>query len=103
RRLGRAVRLEVDPSMSAEGRDLLMREVGLGPSDVYTVDGPLDLGGLWAVHELERPELKDDVWVGLTQPSLASVDDEPVDIFSVLRGRDVLLHHPSHWFTTSVG
>ena len=27
--------------------------------DVYALDGPLDLGGLWAVYDLDRPDLKD--------------------------------------------
>ena len=98
---GRAVRLEIDTTMSQEARDLLMRELDLGPSDVYVVDGPLDLAGLWGVHELDRPELKDEVWAPTTQARLA-VDDEPSDIFAVLRQREVLVHHPYDSFTTSV-
>jgi polyphosphate kinase len=101
RRFGRAVRLEVDTTMTQEARDLLMRELDLGPSDIYVVDGPLDLGGLWGVHDLDRPELKDDVWAPTTQARLA-VEDEPSDIFSVLRQREVLVHHPYDSFTTSV-
>src|ERR687893_2993796 len=57
RRFGQAVRLEVDSRMSTEIRELLMRELDVGPEDVYVIEGPLQLGGLWAVHELERPEL----------------------------------------------
>ncbi|MHB8669842.1 MAG: RNA degradosome polyphosphate kinase [Acidimicrobiales bacterium] len=102
RRFGRAVRLEVDATISEEVLELLVRELDLRESDVYVVAGPLDLSGLWAVHELERPELKDEAWVGVTQPGLATVDDEPVDLFAVLRERDVLVHHPYDSFTTSV-
>ncbi|MCA1692844.1 MAG: RNA degradosome polyphosphate kinase [Actinobacteria bacterium] len=102
RRFGRAVRLEVDSQMSDEIRDLLMRELELGPEDVYEVEGPLQLGGLWAVHAIERPELKDDLWVGVTQPKLVDADGDPVDIFAVLRDQDVLVHHPYDSFTTSV-
>jgi polyphosphate kinase len=102
RRRGRAVRVEVDTQMTEEVRDLLMRELQLSPSDVYVVEGPIDLGGLWSVHELERPELKAEPWVPTTQPRLATEDDTPVDIFSVLRDGDVLVHHPYDSFTTSV-
>jgi polyphosphate kinase len=102
RRFGRAVRLEVAPGISRETRDLLMRELELGPSDVYTVDGPLDLSGLWAVVDLDRPDLKEEAWVTQTQPRLATPDDAPVDLFGVLRDRDVLVHHPYDSFTTSV-
>jgi polyphosphate kinase len=102
RRFGRAVRLEVSPGTSAEVRDLLLRELELGPEELYEIDGPLDLTGLWVVHGLDRPDLKDDVWTPMTQPGLATVVDEPVDLFSVLRERDILVHHPYDSFTTSV-
>src|SRR5207249_11149376 len=52
RRFGKAVRLEVEPGMSGEVRELLVRELELGEDDVYDVDGLLDLTGLWALWEL---------------------------------------------------
>ena len=102
RRFGRAVRLEVDTTMTDEVRELLMRELDLGPSDVYVVEGPLDLGGLWAVHALDRPDLKDDAWAPVTQPRLVPAQDEPFDIFAVIKERDVLVHFPYESFGTSV-
>ena len=102
RRRGRAVRLEIDTNMTDEVRDLLMRELQLSPSDLYVVEGPIDLGGLWSVYELERPELKDEPWAPLTQPRLALDDDTPVDVFAVLRDTDILVHHPYDSFVTSV-
>ncbi|MFN2609084.1 MAG: RNA degradosome polyphosphate kinase [Acidimicrobiales bacterium] len=102
RRFGKAVRLEVAAQMSAETRSLLLRELELGADDVYEVDGPLDLGGLWSVYELDRPELKDDTWVGVTQPRLAPPEGEAVDVFAVVGEREVLVHHPYDSFTTSV-
>jgi polyphosphate kinase len=102
RRFGRAVRLEVDAQMTDEVRDILLRELELEPDDLYSVDGFLDLGGLWEIYDLDRPELKNEVWAPMTQPALASAEGEPVDLFSVLRTRDVLVHHPYDSFTTSV-
>ncbi len=102
RRLGRAVRLEIDRQMSDEVRDLLLRELQLAPSDIYVVDGPLDLGGLWSVYELERPELKDEPWAATTQANLTGDEETPVDLFAVLRDADVLVHHPYDSFATSV-
>src|SRR5207247_8372623 len=46
RRHARVVRLEVDPGMSAEVLDLLMRELELQPGDVYQLGGLLDMGSL---------------------------------------------------------
>jgi polyphosphate kinase len=102
RRFGRAVRLEVAKTMSEETLQLLLRELELSPEDVYVVDGPLELGGLWAVYELDRPELKDSAWVGVTQPRLVDADGDACDLFSVLRDQEVLVHHPYDSFSTSV-
>jgi polyphosphate kinase len=101
RRFGEAVRLEIDRHASSEIRDLLIRELEIRTDDVYDVDGPLDLGGLWSVWELDRRELKDEAWAPMTQPGLATADDEPVDIFAALRERDILVHHPYDSFATS--
>ena len=102
RRFGRAVRLEVARTMSTETLALLLRELELADDDVYVVDGPLELGGLWAVYELDRPELKDPAWVGVTQPRLVDADGDARDIFAVLREREILVHHPYDSFSTSV-
>jgi polyphosphate kinase len=103
RRFGRAVRLEIDASMSDEIRELLIRELDVEVEDVYTVAGPLDLSGLWAVHSLDLPELKDPVWVPVTQARLVGEDDEhKVNFFKELCAGDVLVHHPYESFATSV-
>ena len=102
RRFGRAVRLEVASTMSKETLDLLARELELGNDDVYLIDGPMALSGLWSVYELDRPNLKDPAWVGVTQPRLIDGDGDACDIFSVLREQDVLVHHPYDSFSTSV-
>jgi len=102
RRFGRAVRLEVMPGMPDEVRELLIRELELGPDDVYTVAGALDLSGLFALVDLDRPDLKAEPWLPQTQPILTGTDSTPVDIFAILRERDVLVHHPYDSFQTSV-
>ena len=102
RRFGRAVRLEVATTMSDETRDLLLRELELTPDDVYVVDGPLELSGLMAVYDLDRPDLKDKAWVGITQPRLVDEDGDARDLFSVVGNGEVLVHHPYDSFSTSV-
>jgi polyphosphate kinase len=101
RRFGRAVRLEIDTEMSDEIRDLLQRELDVGDDDVYQVAGPLDLGGLWSVHALDRPDLKDATWVPVKPARVAGLE-EGSDIFSVLREGDILVHHPYTSFSSSV-
>ncbi|MGH9281539.1 MAG: RNA degradosome polyphosphate kinase, partial [Acidimicrobiales bacterium] len=102
RRFGQAVRLEVDARMSAEVRELLQRELEVEPDDVDDVEGTLDLGGLWALHELDRPDLKDEPWHPVTPPELDLDHDDRVNVFSSLRQRDILVHHPYESFTHSV-
>jgi polyphosphate kinase len=100
RRFGRAVRLEIGAGMTDEIRQLLQRELDLGDDDVYVHSGPLDLGGLWAVYALDRADLKDGPYQSLIPPRLV-VDDEPADLFAVMRRNDVLVHHPYESFTAS--
>jgi polyphosphate kinase len=102
RRFGSAVRLEVDARVTPEVRELLVRELDLTDDAVHETVGPLDLGGLWALHGLDRPDLKDDPWSPVTQARLAASDDERLDIFSVIADGDVLVHHPYDSFATSV-
>ena len=102
RRFGEAVRLEIDGTMPAEVRKLLVHELELEDDDVYEIDAPLDLGGLWALHQLDRPDLKDEPWMPVVPPALAGVDESPSGLFGVLGRQDVLVHHPYESFTASV-
>ena len=102
RRSPHVVRLELAADASEEVRRLLQRELEIEDDDVYTVEGPLDLGGLWSLYELDRPDLKDEPWVPATQPRLAPGRDGPVDVFRVLRHGGVLVHHPYDSFSSSV-
>ena len=102
RRFGRAVRLEIDAGMSPEVLELLQRELDVADEDVYVHTAPLDLGGLWAVHGLDRPDLKDPTYQRVTPPVLASVDGERADVFAAMRRGDILLHHPYESFRTTV-
>ncbi|MEO7428614.1 MAG: polyphosphate kinase 1, partial [Acidimicrobiales bacterium] len=102
RQFGRAVRLEISDGITPEVRELLQRELDLGEEDTYALVGPLDLGGLWAVHALDRPELKDPAFQRVTQARLDAGDEDGPDIFAVLRDGDVLVHHPYDSFRTSV-
>ncbi|MEY2571484.1 MAG: polyphosphate kinase, partial [Acidimicrobiaceae bacterium] len=102
RRFRRAVRLELDADTSDEVRDLLVRELDVTLEEVELHAGPLDLGGLWSVHGLDRPDLKDPVYVPVTPTKLQMKDDERVDFFAAISDSDVLVHHPYDSFTTSV-
>ncbi|MFD1532042.1 RNA degradosome polyphosphate kinase [Pseudonocardia aurantiaca] len=101
RRFGPPVRLEVTDTMSDHVLELLLRELDVDPHDVVTVPGLLDLTALWAVHAVDRPDLKDETWVPATHPAFAD-RETPRSVFATLREGDVLVHHPYDSFSTSV-
>ncbi|HVN38745.1 MAG TPA: polyphosphate kinase 1 [Myxococcota bacterium] len=101
-RTNAAVRLEVPVAMSEQVRNLLAAELELDESHVYCAHAPLDLGALWSLHALERPELKHPAFTPVTPPGLQPDEDGDVDFFARLRERDLLVHHPYESFRASV-
>ncbi|HWH15611.1 MAG TPA: polyphosphate kinase 1 [Miltoncostaeaceae bacterium] len=102
RRFGHAVRLEVRTGAPADLVDEVTAALGVEARDIYEVPGVLDLTCLFALTDLDRPELKDAPWRPVTPARLQPDPDEPTDMFAVLRAGDVLVHHPYDDFTTSV-
>jgi polyphosphate kinase len=102
RRFGEAVRLEVERSMPAATRQILLAGIGLAQDDCYEIRGMLDLTGLRAIAELDRPALRTPAWNPVTPPRLVPHDeDEPTDVFAVIRTADLLVHHPYESFAAS--
>lgn len=102
RRFGRAVRLEFEGTPDRDVLALLVKELRLHPDDVYVLNHPLDLTGLWSVYQIERPNLHEPDWVPVTPALFGGTDSGPIDLFSALRGCDVLLHHPYESFSSTV-
>jgi len=102
RRFGRAVRLEIMPGMPGGVLELLLRELELGDDDVYVEPGALDLSGLFAVVDLDRPDLKHEPWSPQIPPMLLDGHDGSADLFALLRDHDVLVQHPYDSFAASV-
>jgi len=102
RRFGPPVRLEVADDINPQVLELLISELDIEAQDVYHLPAPLDLKGLAEIAFMKRPELHYPAHKVVTNRFLQAGDDEVADIFSVLREREVLLHHPYESFTTSV-
>ena len=103
RRFGPPVRLEVEESIDPHVLELLVSELGVNELEVFRLPGPLDLTGLWTVYGLDRDDLKQKKFVPKTSRQLSEVESASApDILSVVRERDVLLHHPYDSFSTSV-
>ncbi len=103
RRFGAPVRLEVVDDVSDRVLDLLVRELGITPAEVYRIEAPLDLSALWSLAETEaRPDLRSPAFAPEIPPALRAHDGGQGDVFAALRAGDVLLHHPYDSFTASV-
>lgn len=110
---GSVVRLEIPVDLPEDIREMLMRELAVKESDVYEVEGLLNLGDLMSFLGLPRPELKDKSWNPVVPPRLRRLTDLPVDgvdleidegedLFTLIRQKDLLLHHPYYSFSSSV-
>jgi polyphosphate kinase len=104
RRFGPPVRLEVAEDIDDHVLDLLVRELGVSPSEVYQLPAPLDLRGLNLMADLSRSDLRFPRFVATTHSDLTEgvETSKPGDILAAVRTRDVLLHHPYDSFSTSV-
>lgn len=108
---GSVVRLEIQPSMPQSVRQMLMTEMDLTESDIYEIDGLLNLKDLMSFMKLPLPELKDPNWTSVIPPRLrhfhqpnkiANIDGQENSIFSVIQQKDLLVHHPYESFRASV-
>src|SRR5687767_7383455 len=94
RHFGDAVRLEVADNCSQRMVEFLLQQFGLRETDLYRVDGPVNLYRLREVpDQVERPDLKYPPF----QPGLPPALDTG-DVFEVLKKQDILLHHPFQSF-----
>jgi polyphosphate kinase len=103
RRFGPPIRLEITDDMDEVTLGLLVRELEITEQEVYRLPAPLDLGGLFEVTRIDRPELKYPPHVPTTSVNLLPTEaTDTYDIFSSIGKRDILLHHPYESFATSV-
>jgi len=100
RRFGDAVRVEVSESMSPEMQARILEGVGAEEEQLYQIDGLLDLADAMQLAKLERPDLKDDPWMPITQPRIAETSSA-AEFFAEVRRGDILVHHPYESFATS--
>jgi polyphosphate kinase len=93
---GSAVRLEIAAHAEQHLSEYLVRALKLGASDVYSIDGPLNIPDLLPLlGRIEQKELHDEPFTPVIPPAIG---DGERDLFRLIRERDVLLHHPYESF-----
>jgi polyphosphate kinase len=92
---GDAVRLEVEKEVSENQLKLLMKAHGLGPENVYLIDGPINMMRLTEICDLvDNPKLKFPPYTPYTPAPLSTAAIS----FETIRKDDYLLHHPFESF-----
>ncbi|MBE9062001.1 polyphosphate kinase 1 [cf. Phormidesmis sp. LEGE 11477] len=104
RRLGGSVvRMEIEKGLNGPMRATLLDQLSLRENDVYDVEGLLGLTDLMSFMGLPLSELKDDRWKPVTPaPWKLAAQREGEDVFSFIRRRDRLVHHPYQAFSGTV-
>jgi polyphosphate kinase len=95
RRMGSAVRLQYDGELPAEILAMLVDELELERRDLYEADGFIAFSDLFQLYAaIDEPRLKDALPRPLPVPEL----DAAPDIWTAIRERDILVHHPYQSF-----
>ncbi|KZC36080.1 RNA degradosome polyphosphate kinase, partial [Rhodanobacter sp. FW510-R12] len=99
RRFGDAVRLEVADNCPKELTDYLLKQFGLNESELYEVNGPVNLARLFRIaNNVSYPKLQYPPFT----PALPKVLQHAEDLFEVIGRQDVLLLHPYESFAPVV-
>jgi polyphosphate kinase len=103
RRFGEVVRLEVGADMRPDVRQSLIDWLEVDEEDVFDIDGMLDLGDLWELHEIDgHRELRDPPFTPVVPAPFQGEEGEPADILAAMRERDLLVHYPYDSFAATV-
>ncbi len=97
RRFGSVVLITINENMSPRIQEILMENLEIERNEIYTIEGPMGYTDLWSLHSIDRYDIKDQPFKPATPKILRDIDDG--DIFSAIRERDILLHHPYDSFT----
>jgi polyphosphate kinase len=92
---GDTVRLEIAAGADERFEQMLRGALDLELPDVYRVTGPVDLTVFMALHRLDGfRTLKDEPLVPRIPPAFTAA----ADVFELIRGQDILVHHPYESF-----
>jgi len=94
RKFGNVVRIEVEKDMPDFMTETLLENLQIQESDLHVYDGPLGLADVMSLCDLPIHQLKEKPFYPVTPKWF----DEDEDIFSLIRQKDILLHHPYESF-----
>lgn len=104
RRFADVVRLEIEADMPPHIKEILMERMDVKSIDVFEMRGSIGLADCMQLGKVAGFEhLKYKSWNPVLHPAFRSTgEDGHSDIFSIIRAKDILVHHPYHSFSSSV-
>lgn len=89
RKFGSVVRLEVEEQMPEYMIETLIENLEITRDDLHIIDGNLGLSDVMLLYDLQLPHLKEKPF----HPATPEIFEEE-NIFSLIRRKEILLHHP---------
>ncbi len=100
RRRGQVIRLKMSQGAPEALKQTIIEEMEVAPEEVIILKGII---GMSDVSELVKSDRHDLLWPRFTPRVPERVQDHDGDIFSAIRQKDMLLHHPYETFNTVIG
>jgi polyphosphate kinase len=89
--------------MPADIKKYLFKHLKVRKREVFEMEGPIGLSDVMQLCNLKGfQHLKIDPWTPTLHPVFRHpIDEDPPDVFRVIRNGDFIVHHPYHSFETS--
>ncbi len=99
RKFGSVVQVAIYESMPHEIRNLLVENLEIRHSELYSLSSPLGMSGLWQLYnQVDRHDLKFPAYKQQIPRAIKNVVGTG-NIFDAIRKENILIHHPYDSFT----
>ena len=99
RRRGQVIQLELEDDFDPQAEEMLLEQLGVHEAAVIKTDGIIGIDGLAEIVDEDRPDLKFDAYSPRYPERVREHDG---DVFSAIREKDIIVHHPYESFEVVV-
>ena len=99
RRRGQVIQLELEDDFDPQAEATLLEQLGVNEAAVIKTDGMIGIDGLSEIVSEDRPDLKFDAYSPRYPERVREHDG---DVFSAIREKDIVIHHPYESFEVVV-
>ncbi len=99
RRRGQVIQLELEEDFDPQAEAMLPEQLGVHEAAVIKTDGMIGIDGLAEIVGEDRPDLKFDAYSPRYPERVREHDG---DVFSAIREKDIVIHHPYESFEVVV-